>query len=304
MLDKMEKIEQAILKTLIYSDLFDYPLTKVEIEKYLIEVKATQKDLQTSLEFLLEKKKIIVHKGFCCLMGKEPLIELRQKRAEISRKKMSIAQKWLPLLKCNPWLKMVAVTGALSMENAEEGDDIDLMLIFTKDRLFLGRLLEFFLLKLIGRRRQPGQKEVKDVFCPNLYLTEDSLEIKNKDLFTAHEIVQVKVIWEREDIYKRFLLANQWVGKFLPNYLHYSSVKPACRRGRYQASKGTGNRIFDWLERTARKIQLKHMEEKISIEKIGEKALFFHPQDVRETVLQRYEEKVAELLRKEKEGEK
>ena len=138
----MTESEQAVLKTIIYSDIFEYALKKEEIFNYLIGKRLSLNNIDKILNFLIRKKIVVEEKGYYYLKQEKSLAQLRQKRADISRKKIIKAQKWARFLKLNPYLKMVAITGTLAVENADVGDDIDLMLVFSKNRLFLGRIID------------------------------------------------------------------------------------------------------------------------------------------------------------------
>ena len=124
---------------------------------------------------------------------------------------------WLRLI---PWIKMVAVTGNLAMDNAEKNDDIDLLIVTARKRLWLTRLLTNFLVEIVANRRRPNDKEVKDKICLNMFLAEDHLKlsIREQNLFTAHEIYQLKPIWARNQLYQKFIQENLWCQKFLPNW--------------------------------------------------------------------------------------
>jgi len=108
----------------------------------------------------------------------------------------------------------------LAMENSNENDDIDLLIITSKSRLWLTRFLTVILLELVANRRHPADKEVKDKICLNMFLDEGHLEVpkKEQDLFSAHEVCQLKVLWDKNGIYQKFLKANLWSKKFLPNW--------------------------------------------------------------------------------------
>lgn len=115
---------------------------------------------------------------------------------------------------------MVAVTGNLAMDNAEKNDDIDLLIVTARKRLWLTRLLTNFLVEIVANRRRPNDKEVKDKICLNMFLTEDHLKIplKEQNLFTAHEVCQLKLLWQRKNSYQKFIQKNLWSQKFLPNW--------------------------------------------------------------------------------------
>ncbi len=200
--------KQTILKTLHYADIFDYPLTAEEIRKYAVE--PLEDADPTSLSELRGAG------GYYCLPGREEIVELRRRRERWSEPKLGKAQRIAGFLKFIPWIKLVGVTGALAMGNSDEEDDIDLMIITSSGRLWLTRGLVVTFLLLTGQYRRANK--IKNRICPNLMLSEKALEFPDRDLFTAHEIVQMKPIFERDNAYQKFLQANNWVKDFLPNW--------------------------------------------------------------------------------------
>ncbi len=213
-------MKKEILQTLSYADVFDYPLSVSEVWRFLISQRKTKvRDVQKALARMGTDLKLInTEGGFYFLPGRKEIIETRRKRERESRKKLEIAEKVAGILRKIPWVKMIGVTGALAMENSNKEDDIDLFIITSKNRLWLTRGLVVTFLRLTGLYRRPGK--IKNKICPNMLLDEDHFEVpKNEqDLFSAHEVCQLKVIWEREGIYQKFLKENQWSKKFLPNW--------------------------------------------------------------------------------------
>ncbi len=105
------------------------------------------------------------------------------------------------------------------MDNVDRKDDIDLFIITKRNRLWTTRLFATIVVDLLGIRRKPGETDVRNKICLNMFMSEDALSIpkQEQDLFAAHEVLQMKPLWEREGIYKKFLMKNKWVSKFLPN---------------------------------------------------------------------------------------
>ncbi|KPJ70358.1 hypothetical protein AMJ51_02135 [Microgenomates bacterium DG_75] len=213
---------KAILRTLAYADIFDYPLTSSEVWRFLIGQKKVGIDtLQKVLKQIqADEKQIEADIDFYFLAKRRKIIALRKKRQIWSRKKMKIARRAAGWLKLLPSIKMVAVTGALAMENSDKDDDIDLLIITAENRLWLTRLLTVLLIEMVAQRRRPGDKQVKDKICLNMFLDESHLRVpkKEQDLFAAHEVCQLKPIWERIGTYQKFIQKNQWVKQFLPNW--------------------------------------------------------------------------------------
>ena len=213
----MIKLQKAILKTLSYADVFDYPLTLPELHHFLIGQKASINDLEKALT---EIKEVTQNGRFFFLQKRPKIVQIRQKRFGWSQNKLKIAQKVAKYLKLISFIKMVAVTGNLAMSNTEEKDDIDLLIVTSQNRLWLTRLLTVFLVELAANRRHPKDQEVEDKICLNMFLAENYLQIpkKEQNLFSAHEVFQAKLLWERKRTHQKFLKANQWAQKYLPNW--------------------------------------------------------------------------------------
>ncbi|MBI2020400.1 hypothetical protein HYS94_03175 [Candidatus Daviesbacteria bacterium] len=292
-------MNKAILKTLVYADIFDYPLNFFEIHKWLIGRKANLRQVEKSLGKLVQSGKCQVQSGYYFLLGRKSIVVKRKRRERQSllyiRKVTVISQ----LLKIIPWIKLVGISGGLAMENAEKGDDIDLIVITAENRLWISRLLALGLLSLTGQRRTTkdfGQK-IAGKICLNILLEEDCLEQKNKDLYTAHEVLQMRVIWERDGVYSKYLSDNEWVFKFLPNWIAQEKVSKDGKVSNVSKASDTSDisTTFDTLEAISKWFQLKIMQKSIGQERIQEGALYFHPNDIRPKILRSFKEKLATL---------
>lgn len=219
----MNELQKAVLKTLAYADVFAYPLTLKEIQLFLITSSEKTYSLE-EIEKEINKPElnslIASQKSYFFLKNREETVSLRQRKSFYSSQKLDLAKKTANWLKLIPFIKMVGVTGNLAMENADKDDDIDLLIITGAKRLWLTRLLTIFLTELVTKRRRPQDKDVKDKICLNMFLDEEHLVLpKNEQsLFTAHEVCQLKVLWQKDNIYQKFLKENQWCNNFLPNW--------------------------------------------------------------------------------------
>lgn len=261
-----------VLQTISYADAFNYPLKKEEIKKWLIGINEEGKGLSE----LLRQKKVEKKDDFFFLKGRAKTVKEREKREVCSEKKLEIAQKTSQKLCLIPTIKMIALTGALSMKNCKENDDIDFMIITLRNSLWLTRLLIWLICPILQiRRRKINDINVKDKICFNLYLDEADLEIKEKNLFTAHEICQVKPLYNKNETYERFLSANGWVRKYLPNALHYSLF--IVQGSRSLLKNNPLSFLLALLNRACFNFQYLYMKPKITIEKVGLNQAFFHP---------------------------
>lgn len=282
-------MEKSILKTLIYANIFAYPLKGYEVYKWLLGKETTLLKVEKKLNELVAKKKIQKSKGYFFLKKYQGLVEKRLRREKFSRNLFIKAIIFAYLLKIIPWIKLVGISGGLALKDASKSDDIDFLIITQENRLYLSRLFVLVLLELLGARRRAGmsEKDARGKVCINTFLDENFLEQKNKDLYTAHEILQMRLCWQRHGIYSKYLVDNEWVFKLLPNWTSkHKYVKPKVKEG---------SRIIDILEGLAKKIQLKVMQKPQGMERIEEGGLYFYPKDYRGNILRIYKMKTKRL---------
>lgn len=279
------KLEKAILKTVAYHQIFDYPLTDQEITKYLIENKSGIKTIKRILN-ALEKQKKISKAGNYYYFGKKNLSKVRSSRSKYSKPKLKRAIFYASILKLVPTLKLVGVSGALSMQNSHENDDIDLVLITQKGTLWTTRFITNIL--MIAFKRKPNDKFINNKACLNIYIGEDGLKINDQNIYTAHEIYQLKPLWQRDKVYTKFITANSWARKYLPNWQEHN-LDNSKNHFIFFAS------YLSLLESFLKAIQLSYMKSKVTKEKIGDKQLFFHPKNTQDFVLAEYKRRTKKL---------
>lgn len=303
------------MKTICYADVFDFPFKEEEIYRFLLEkskIKHQESKLHIKIQKLIEAEEIEERNGFYFLKGREKIVKLRRKREKEARKKIKIAERVARFLKLIPFVKMVAVTGGLGIGNAKPEDDIDLLIVSQKGKIWTTRFLATILAELFLKRRRPGDKEIADKICLNMFLDEDHLAVpKNeRDLFTAHEVVQLKVLWDRDDTYQKFLVANQWVERFLPNAVRRQKAQSEERKAVTKSSKLQNKKLlalscsfefctlsFTLVEKVLRHFQLLYMRNRRTTEAISDGIIRFHPKDARVWVFKEYQKRIASILK-------
>ena len=278
-------ISQAILAALAYHDIFHYPLTPSQTYSYL-PVAADPSRFRRSLEQLITEDKIAMKSQLVCLKSRGAIVKSCLARKKASAKKLKKAGFYAKSLRFIPSIKLVGITGALAMENANTDDDIDLVIITAKGTLWTTRL--FANLLLHPYRRKPHQPHTKNKACLNLFLDESSLKIGTRNLYIAHEIAQMRPIWQRQKTYQRFVNANSWIKKYLPNWQPY----PADSFVTYQHDLSLLTSHYALVEIFFKKFQLWYMRPRMTTEKVGDKQLFFHPGNTHEWVLKEYQRKI------------
>lgn len=220
----MNPIDAAILRTVLYADVFDFPLTLPEIHHYLIHSEPTQPEqIQNALANSPHlQQKLILCEGYVTLIGREFIVQQRVKRQKASVSLWPHALYYGQLLARLPFVRMVTITGALAVHNATgNDDDLDYLLVTTANRVWIARAFAILLVRLAQSR---GIK-----LCPNYVLAESALEQSQQDLFIAHEVAQMVPLYGHK-LYHEFRTANNWTAEHLPNatsvFHHESEQKP------------------------------------------------------------------------------
>lgn len=289
--------EQAILTTLLYSDIFTFPVTKDELWKLLL----TEKEIRTrafnkGLSSLTKSKKIIFQDGYYCLAGREFLIAKRKKYLSEVKKKMNSARLIANKLAVISTISFIGVSGGLAVGNVTETDDIDFFIIVKKNTLFVSRFLILLLLEGFGVRRTRNQKDTANAICVNFLIDETSLawEKDNRDLYTAREIAQMRPLFVRDDMYHTFLKENMWIRQFVPNISFEESY--VMKKQETLLTKVL-ERIFihDQVESFFRVLQMSFMKRHQTREIMTKHILAFHPNDYRTKTLEQLKLKMQQI---------
>lgn len=217
MLDINDKIKKAIVETVVFFDLFDYPLTIFEIWQYL-SVKCKLADIKN----ILDGVKIREKGGFYFLDGREEIVKIRIARYNYSNKKFKRTIWISRIFKFIPWIKMIAIGNIIGKYNLKKKSDIDLFIITEKNRLFITRLFCVGIIKILGLR--PSVENKKDKICLSFFVSEEGMDLKklmlkeNKDLYFTYWLVGLVPIYDVDKFYNKLIKMNNWIYDFFPNW--------------------------------------------------------------------------------------
>ena len=197
------------IATAAYADIFDFPLAREELVRWMIKAH------RPNLTKLQQKD------GYYFLKGREGIVSLRKKRSIWQPDKWDIARRAAKVLSSIPMVRLVGVTGGLAMNNADQADDIDLFIVVADRWLWTTRFLATLSMDLVGLRRHPNDSKVANKVCLNMFVSTLAVPAAERDLFSAHEVLQMEPIADKGSTYKKFLAANSWTQKFLPNAWRY-----------------------------------------------------------------------------------
>lgn len=225
-----ENLEKQILATVNYYDILGYPLTNFEICLYLIkplEVKEREEAKRHSLldiMMLLDESKFLNNHldsklGFYFLKDRGEIVRQRLDRKKIACRKWKKVKIIFYLMQIVPFLKMVLVSGSLSLGNCKEESDIDLIITAKKGRIWTVRTFITALTAISGARRHG--RNTKDKICLNHYITDGSLKIPFKSLYNAQSYVHLVNVYsdvEDRELFHEFQKENCWIGEFIGDY--------------------------------------------------------------------------------------
>ncbi len=251
------------IRSVLYHDIFDYPLNFQEIIKW---------KTGTKVDFSLKNKEIISFKGHYLVSGKRGSIYKRVLRNRISQRKIKIAKEVSKILSSIPSVQMIALTGSLAMNNSEENGDIDLLIATKENSLWTTRALILVALKLMSKpMRRFGDNNQKDKFCLNMWFDRSDLiwPSKSRNIYSAHEIAQIVPLVNKNKTYELFLQKNKWILDYWPKAVR---IKKEKRSLLTKSSESLIEKIFY-------KFQYTYMKSKITREVVTKTRAIFHPQD-------------------------
>lgn len=213
----MTTIQQQILQTLAYFDIFHYPLTNEEVKTFLC-VEANQSTVDEQLAVLISNEKLYKIGSFYSLQNNLSLAERRSNGNKKATEEIEKAAMAARVLFRFPFVEGLALSGSLSKNFADETTDIDFFIIAKTNRLWIARtLMHIFykFAKLAGKQR---------LYCMNYYIDEAGMEIEEKNIFTAMEIITL-VPMQGVDCINSFSNSNKWIHNYFP--AHKIKISPS-----------------------------------------------------------------------------
>ena len=203
-------MKSSILKVLAYFDLFDYPVTADEI-LFFMDREVSAIDLKAELEALTHKGLLFPDGNFYALR-QDPELAIRRIRGNHHADELlKIAARISRQLYLFPYVRGIGISGSLSKHFADEQADIDYFIITRRNRLWIARTLMHLFKKMSYLRNR------QNWYCMNYYVDEEALEIKEKNIFTATEMITLLPASGNGGLAK-FFDANDWTAHYFPHY--------------------------------------------------------------------------------------
>ncbi len=309
---EQEKLQKSILQTLAYWDIFEYPLTKEELWRFLYTDYTDFKLDYTEFLIQLDSLHGVVEqsRGFYFLPGQEEVVAVRQNKVKWIEKKMKIAKRGIKKLFAIPFVRAVFVCNTVAMGTADKDSDIDILIIARKGRIFLVRVLSVLVLSLFRLRRT--KKKINNKICLSFYLADDNLNLEKiaikDDIYLVNWLNNLIPVYDPDDLHEDVLRANGWVNKYLVNGLkNVESGKWKVESGKWfkgLIEKMWGGEYGNLLEKQAKGAQLAKMKlNYTSVQNandtrvvVSDSILKFHEKDKREEYRDKWLEKCKKIF--------
>jgi hypothetical protein len=203
-------LEKNIVKTLIYYDIFSYPLTAEEIFLNLKINHTSEVEVKMILDGLVSKKLLFRKGNYYLLKNDSAYITRRERGNKLAQKRMKTARIMSRVISKFPFIRAILLSGSLSKGFMEADSDIDYFVITHPNRLWFSRtvLMIFKKIFLLNSKR---------LFCINYFVDSENLEIKEKNIFTATELTTLIPTYG-PSVYDELYDKNIWIREFYPNF--------------------------------------------------------------------------------------
>lgn len=211
-------MSRAIIKALLYSDIFDYPLTAEEIFERLEIPCGDIHAVKTELHQLVEARVVYLFEEFYSLRNDVSLAIRRSAGNKMAKDIMPRAFRRSRLIFSFPFVRAVMISGSLSKNFLDKSGDIDFFIVTAPGKVWLTRgLLALFQRIVLFNSHK--------YFCVNYYIDHDHLGLDERNIFTATELITLRPICGIEH-YEKLLEANSWITEYYPQF------RPATVSGR------------------------------------------------------------------------
>lgn len=220
--DNLIQLESCIIRTLAYYDIFSYPLTAEEIYHNLGTNHTSVEEIKKELNILTAKNLIYRKEEFFQLKDEDGYVQRRKSGNELAEKRLKTAMRVSGFISRFPFIRGILLSGSISKGFMEEDSDIDYFVITHPNRVWFSRLVLMLFKKIFLFNSKKN-------FCINYFVDSDNLEIEEKNIFTATEIVTLLPTYGR-NIYDDFYAKNIWVKQFYPNFPKRESTRIPDRK--------------------------------------------------------------------------
>ena len=209
---------RSILRTLLYFDLFSYPLTANELVQFADRDDLTSDTVQSALSWLVGEGIVLEYEGYFSLSEAQDRAERRRKGNAKAERILPLAKRIARFIGAFPFVRGVGLSGSLSKGYMDEETDIDFFIITKPGRLWIARTMLVLFKKVFLLNSYK-------YFCVNYFLDLDHLQVEEQNRFTALEALTMIPAYGR-DTMSDFYAANNWTNDFWPSLEKRQNTAP------------------------------------------------------------------------------
>ncbi len=205
----LSKTQYSVYSCLCYFNIFSYPLRAEEVLEYC-DSEMSNEDCELALTDLMSQNLVFESLGYYSLSANLSQFISKRVRAENRfLNKLSKIRRFTGLVSKFPFIEYVGVSGTCAKGLFDTEADVDYFIVTKTGRLWIGRTLLVLFKKifLLNSRRY---------FCLNYFIDDTSLEISERNIFIAHELLSMAPV-SNPALYQRLRKANAWANELLPN---------------------------------------------------------------------------------------
>jgi hypothetical protein len=238
-LKKDPKVEEitgsCIIKILTYFSIFQYPLTKEEIKRFL-PPGTNINSFEDVLEQLVRDRSVFKLEEFYSLQNDLSLVKRRREGNLRAEQLLPKAMKIGKFLFKFPYIRGIGISGSLSKMYADEKADIDFFIITKANRLWIARSFMHVFKKftfLTGNQH---------FYCMNYYVDEKALRLEEQNIYTAVETITLLPVCGEG--LNDFFHSNDWVSEWFAGYIPGQKDVPK------KPGKPWLKKFFEWMFNT------------------------------------------------------
>lgn len=247
-----------------YAELVSAPFTLQELYCYLWQAPAcTYEDFLEVVAGLQPQ----FQNGFV-FFGVPDTVRVEERRRAVvpSERLLRRAHRAVRLVAWVPFLRAVFVCNSVGAERATDTSDIDWLVVVEPGRIWFVRFMLNSILRLCGLRTYGGHEAGR--ICLSFFADTDHLDfaplrVVPEDVHFAFWLHQMLPIYDPGNLWSKFLSANQWARRYLPNFkLAEGSVVPEpilpgniSRCARRLGEILLRAKFGEWLEKITERVQ-------------------------------------------------
>jgi hypothetical protein len=201
-------MRDAIQRTLLYFDVFHWPLSRAELVRYVAP--GDPAAVEAACDELIGEGWVCEDGGWLFLAGEDDSVAARRSASRHAERSWRAASRAAAVLARFPYVRGVLITGGLSKGASAPDADVDFLLLIAPGRVWLAKTL-----LQAWRRTLPPR--IRECFCTNYLLSSDALALDDRNAYTAIELATAIPMYDG-DTCGRLLDENRWGQRYVPGW--------------------------------------------------------------------------------------